>query len=209
MGRFWRACHRQNRIPPTERVGHGFPGQRVGHPDAVNHQTVFVGARCQRCFFPPVPNPGGMEGFGFWPPLIECSCDTNGGGCRMREFEPNGHLLWTGVGDVVVILVMFHDCMFLVCPVTTRTASTTDSPVVLDRDRRGLTRSESFYPSGQPVFHGATLNQNASTVLLRSEEHTSELQSQSNLVCRLLLEKKKKKKKKKNKNKQKKKKNKI
>src|SRR2546430_13702578 len=30
-------------------------------------------------------------------------------------------------------------------------------------------------------------------VLPRSEEHTSELQSQSNLVCRLLLEKKKKK----------------
>src|SRR5436190_11068309 len=33
--------------------------------------------------------------------------------------------------------------------------------------------------------------------LLRSEEHTSELQSHSDLVCRLLLEKKKKKKKKK------------
>src|SRR2546427_9393126 len=31
---------------------------------------------------------------------------------------------------------------------------------------------------------------------IRSEEHTSELQSQSNLVCRLLLEKKKKKNKK-------------
>src|SRR4051812_49821016 len=30
------------------------------------------------------------------------------------------------------------------------------------------------------------------TVLLRSEEHTSELQSHVNLVCRLLLEKKKK-----------------
>src|SRR2546430_12459393 len=29
-------------------------------------------------------------------------------------------------------------------------------------------------------------------IILRSEEHTSELQSQSNLVCRLLLEKKKK-----------------
>src|SRR5205085_12233821 len=29
-------------------------------------------------------------------------------------------------------------------------------------------------------------------IVLRSEEHTSELQSQSNLVCRLLLEKKKK-----------------
>src|SRR2546430_13092400 len=31
----------------------------------------------------------------------------------------------------------------------------------------------------------------AEVAILRSEEHTSELQSQSNLVCRLLLEKKK------------------
>src|SRR5688572_32498185 len=37
--------------------------------------------------------------------------------------------------------------------------------------------------------------------VIRSEEHTSELQSQSNLVCRLLLEKKKKIKKTKNKKK--------
>src|SRR2546427_2149955 len=35
----------------------------------------------------------------------------------------------------------------------------------------------------------------APSVASRSEEHTSELQSQSNLVCRLLLEKKKKRKK--------------
>src|SRR5688572_8755431 len=40
-------------------------------------------------------------------------------------------------------------------------------------------------------------NDTPTPTLLRSEEHTSELQSQSNLVCRLLLEKKKKKKKKK------------
>src|SRR5688572_32584304 len=33
----------------------------------------------------------------------------------------------------------------------------------------------------------------AGSAQVRSEEHTSELQSQSNLVCRLLLEKKKKK----------------
>src|SRR2546430_17584353 len=33
---------------------------------------------------------------------------------------------------------------------------------------------------------------NPVVLLCRSEEHTSELQSQSNLVCRLLLEKKKK-----------------
>src|SRR2546430_10128075 len=36
-------------------------------------------------------------------------------------------------------------------------------------------------------------SQNPGTKMPRSEEHTSELQSQSNLVCRLLLEKKKKK----------------
>src|SRR2546430_7616795 len=35
--------------------------------------------------------------------------------------------------------------------------------------------------------------EHALAVGVRSEEHTSELQSQSNLVCRLLLEKKKKK----------------
>ena len=43
----------------------------------------------------------------------------------------------------------------------------------------------------------------------RSEEHTSELQSRTNLVCRLLLEKKKKKKKTKKKKKKKKKKQKT
>src|SRR2546427_5479547 len=36
------------------------------------------------------------------------------------------------------------------------------------------------------------LSNSADVDVVRSEEHTSELQSQSNLVCRLLLEKKKK-----------------
>src|SRR2546430_8803166 len=37
----------------------------------------------------------------------------------------------------------------------------------------------------------AVVDKNSQTRERRSEEHTSELQSQSNLVCRLLLEKKK------------------
>src|SRR2546430_8057099 len=43
-------------------------------------------------------------------------------------------------------------------------------------------------PKGLPIVRTATYI----VLTIRSEEHTSELQSQSNLVCRLLLEKKKK-----------------
>src|SRR2546430_3538206 len=41
---------------------------------------------------------------------------------------------------------------------------------------------------GSPAIRPSS---NAAAQPIRSEEHTSELQSQSNLVCRLLLEKKK------------------
>src|SRR5256886_13131993 len=56
--------------------------------------------------------------------------------------------------------------------------------------------SKTVIPSTLPARWGAG-NVDGITVfepavLWRSEEHTSELQSQSNLVCRLLLEKKKK-----------------
>src|SRR5207247_4338483 len=42
-------------------------------------------------------------------------------------------------------------------------------------------------------FFSATLAEHNKNVVKRSEEHTSELQSRVDLVCRLLLEKKKKK----------------
>src|SRR5688572_33347006 len=47
--------------------------------------------------------------------------------------------------------------------------------------------------TSSPARNGIN-SRTASGTKARSEEHTSELQSQSNLVCRLLLEKKKKKK---------------
>src|SRR2546430_9341543 len=43
----------------------------------------------------------------------------------------------------------------------------------------------------QPFYDPKTFNSHRIWTATRSEEHTSELQSQSNLVCRLLLEKKK------------------
>src|SRR2546427_5444079 len=49
-------------------------------------------------------------------------------------------------------------------------------------------------PADHPRERQLQVRRDAHAHLTRSEEHTSELQSQSNLVCRLLLEKKKKKK---------------
>src|SRR2546430_4436894 len=54
---------------------------------------------------------------------------------------------------------------------------------VLDDGRHGLLRLYLKYHNDAPVIRALQR--------VRSEEHTSELQSQSNLVCRLLLEKKK------------------
>src|SRR2546430_12805013 len=56
------------------------------------------------------------------------------------------------------------------------------APKVWDRVGCGMRGSRSRQGSRYSIFDSA---------LYRSEEHTSELQSQSNLVCRLLLEKKK------------------
>src|SRR2546427_7342418 len=50
----------------------------------------------------------------------------------------------------------------------------------------GLAERSMRVPTAQPV----RLAPKSKATKLRSEEHTSELQSQSNLVCRLLLEKK-------------------
>src|SRR5690242_21417371 len=62
----------------------------------------------------------------------------------------------------------------------------------------------SEFASGWATVMPATFTPGATPATPRSEEHTSELQSHVNLVCRLLLEKKKKKKKKKKTTKQKK-----
>src|SRR2546430_15313704 len=60
--------------------------------------------------------------------------------------------------------------------------------VSLARFAEGAKDSPQCPASYRTIFIGLFYNQ----FLPRSEEHTSELQSQSNLVCRLLLEKKKK-----------------
>src|SRR2546430_8514635 len=60
----------------------------------------------------------------------------------------------------------------------------------LTSDIRAYFHSPSVMTSSSPLT--LSIPYDYSRLALRSEEHTSELQSQSNLVCRLLLEKKKK-----------------
>src|SRR2546427_5197588 len=66
------------------------------------------------------------------------------------------------------------------CPPSTRAPDRSAGTAPRRRTARGPTLPHDRRSSG-------------TTAAARSEEHTSELQSQSNLVCRLLLEKKKKK----------------
>src|SRR2546427_7728942 len=66
-----------------------------------------------------------------------------------------------------------------------------------DKRSRGISRHHQAPPEphGTPALtrerNGVVSNRRMPAASERSEEHTSELQSQSNLVCRLLLEKKK------------------
>src|SRR5690606_41636425 len=75
-----------------------------------------------------------------------------------------------------------HDAL----PISSWPASSKPSPAA----RRGLERSPKASPLRCLPLPGMS---SASSRYERSEEHTSELQSRENLVCRLLLEKKKKK----------------
>src|SRR5688572_15629585 len=87
--------------------------------------------------------------------------------------------------------------------IITRKESITEPPNYYMRDlKSGKVTALTNFPDPAPQLAGVTkqlvkYNRKdgvplSATLYLRSEEHTSELQSQSNLVCRLLLEKKKK-----------------
>src|SRR2546430_7577002 len=76
------------------------------------------------------------------------------------------------------------------------------SPIIADPERKVANLYGMMHPAHDEVYTVRTVfvidpKQKIRLTITypqRSEEHTSELQSQSNLVCRLLLEKKKKRK---------------
>src|SRR5437016_7745478 len=71
-----------------------------------------------------------------------------------------------------------------------------DQVALITGSGRGIGRAIAhlFAKEGAAVFLTARTDKELASTTGRSEEHTSELQSLTNLVCRLLLEKKKKKK---------------
>src|SRR5438445_6407308 len=98
-------------------------------------------------------------------------------------FQPaNQHVFYAMVGVGLLIGV------FLVLPI-----GGADMPVVISllNSYAGLASSATGFVLGNNVLIIAGALDGASG-FLRSEEHTSELQSRQYLVCRLLLEKKKK-----------------
>src|SRR5207249_11671980 len=76
-----------------------------------------------------------------------------------------------------IYTLSLHDAL----PISTSSWRNCDAPW------NGCRASGSRFSSGRPRLNGWALG------VMRSEEHTSELQSRFDLVCRLLLEKKKKK----------------
>src|SRR2546430_4541778 len=78
-------------------------------------------------------------------------------------------------------------------PYTTLFRSCTASPMEASKrltpGRTDIVRDPGLY--ARILGTGKRPAHHSNTAASRSEEHTSELQSQSNLVCRLLLEKKK------------------
>src|SRR2546430_11783562 len=93
---------------------------------------------------------------------------------------------------LVVCFSMLSDIFFFFLMIRRPPRSTLFPYTTLFRSRRGAVRGiELYHHVVQLVVPGERADPARQAVLRRSEEHTSELQSQSNLVCRLLLEKKK------------------
>src|SRR2546430_12362223 len=78
-----------------------------------------------------------------------------------------------------IYTLSLHDAL----PISEPQFTTTRTVLAIDAARSASNSSAIW------VFN--TCSRRVSAVAIRSEEHTSELQSQPNLVCRLLLEKKK------------------
>src|SRR5699024_12454993 len=95
-----------------------------------------------------------------------------------------------------IYTLSLHDAL-PICPVLPDAVTITISPAfassadISSKYSSSSKASSSIEPVYQPMFSGVLWPAFYNTSHIRSEEHTSELQSRFDLVCRLLLEKKK------------------
>src|SRR3989475_9050675 len=103
------------------------------------------------------------------------------------------------VTDIVVLVVAADDAIMAQTIEAISHAKNAGVPIVVAINKIDLPTANVQKVKQDLLAHGVVLEEFGGTTLAtpisakKSEEHTSELQSQSNLVCRLLLEKKKKK----------------
>src|SRR2546427_6324469 len=91
------------------------------------------------------------------------------------------HFFFNDTATTEIYTLSLHDALPISVANVRLHGETREQPIALWHTERPSLRPLPLHP-----FDIATVSQ-----VRRSEEHTSELQSQSNLVCRLLLEKKK------------------
>ena len=112
MGGLRRTGHLQNRVSPTERIGHGLFGQWIGDPLTVHDEAVLVRAGSQGSLLQPATAPYGKESLGVGLPMVKASRDANADGRGMREFKVNWNQLRAGAPGVVMVMIVFHSCKF-------------------------------------------------------------------------------------------------
>src|SRR2546430_12647192 len=84
-----------------------------------------------------------------------------------------------------IYTLSLHDALPISCAETAKSSAATDARIALR-----FIRYFTCWPLDGHKWKLPRVRAGSWTIVGRSEEHTSELQSQSNLVCRLLLEKK-------------------
>src|SRR5574337_743499 len=141
------------------------------------------------------------------PPEVTCTSRGNPGFPASTRERPRETFFNTSRGQSPLPWLESNEALALATRMETRlpwrpTRGSLTSPSYLVRKRTlgpPLENNPEIPPSsrdeGLRLLHGLETNLAASLQTPRSEEHTSELQSPLNLVCRLLLEKKKKKRK--------------
>src|SRR5690606_39587405 len=100
---------------------------------------------------------------------------------RSRSFRPV--FLFNDTAPPAIYTLSLHDALPISATPTTASSSTGATSAT--------PRAATASPTARPSSTGPTRSACATSSRWRSEEHTSELQSRENLVCRLLLEKKK------------------